>query len=170
MTSRSRQSLWSRLAAHFRSPSDVLLAARIMAWACALPLLKQVIPLRTLVRVVRRPSGDVARDATREAQVLTFARWACRITRWSSGGNCLERGLIGYRYLGALNADPTLVVGMGRADGGEIRGHAWIVIDGRPVGESQTLASQYVPMIAFGADGVPCASAESMPRPIDDCA
>jgi hypothetical protein len=133
----------------------VLLAARIMAWACALPLLKQVIPLQTLVLVVRRPSGDVARDATREDQVLTFARWACRITRPSSGGNCLERGLIGYRYLGAINADPTLVVGMGRADGGQVRGHAWIVIDGRPVGETPALTTEYTPMVAFGPDGAP---------------
>ena len=144
----------SRLAARFRSPSDVLLAARIMAWACVLPLLKQVIPLRTLVRVLRRSPQGVARDTDREDRVVAFARWACRITRWSSGGNCLERGLIAYRYLGAINADPTLVVGMGRGGAGQMRGHAWITIDGRPVGETPTLATDYTPILAFGPDGV----------------
>ena len=148
-------SLRSRLAARFRSPSDVLLAARIMAWACVLPLLKQFIPLRTLVRMLRRPSRGVARDAAREDRVVAFARWACRITRWSSGGNCLERGLIAYRYLGAISANPTLVVGMGRGGSGQMRGHAWIVIDGRPVGEMPTLATDYTPVLAFGPDGVP---------------
>ncbi len=125
-----------------------------MAWASVLPVLKQVIPLRTLVRVLRRPASGVARDRAREDRVLTFARWACRITRWSSGGNCLERGLIAYRYLGAANAQPILVVGVGRGDSGQIRGHAWIVIDGRPVGESAAVESEYTPVLTFGSDGV----------------
>lgn len=153
--SRGSQSFLPRLTARFRSPSDVLLAARIMAWACVLPLLKHFIPLRTLVRVLRRQASGVTRDAAREDRVVAFARWACRITRWSSGGNCLERGLIAYRYLGAINADPTLVVGMGRGGSGQIRGHAWIVIDGRPVGETPTLATDYTPILAFGPDGAP---------------
>jgi hypothetical protein len=143
----------------FRSPSDVFFAMRIMGWACLMPILKQVIPLKTLVRLIRR-TGRAAgrgavRDGVREDQIITFARWACRITRWSSGGNCLERALIAFRYLGAINAQPTLVVGMGRGDGGTIRGHAWVLIDGRPAGESRDSLREYTPVVMFGPDGSP---------------
>ena len=126
-------------------------AVRILGWACVMPILKRAIPLQTLVRLVRRTGGR-HRDGVREDQIVTFARWACRITRWSSGGNCLERGLIAYRFLGAINAQPTLVVGIGRGEGA-MRGHAWVVIDGRPVGEHPATLGEYTPVLTFGPDG-----------------
>jgi hypothetical protein len=148
------RSLAARVAERFKSPSDFFLAARIMGWACVMPVLKQLIALQNLVRLVRRTGRNATRDSFREDQIVTFARWACRLTRWSSGGNCLERGLIAYRYLGAINAQPTLVVGIGRGDNGGVRGHAWILLDGRPVGESQSALRQYETVMQFGPDGL----------------
>ena len=81
-----------------------------------------------------------------------FARWAARVRRWNSGGNCLERGLIAYRYLGAAGASPTLVVGMGHNDG-DVIGHAWVLVDGRPAGETETSLANYTPVLTFAADG-----------------
>ena len=64
MISSSQGSPLSRVMARFRSPADVVLAARIMAWACALPVLKQILPIRPLVKLVwRRPR--VKPDAAR---------------------------------------------------------------------------------------------------------
>jgi hypothetical protein len=99
--------------------------------------------------------GGVVRDATREDQIVTLARWTCRLTRWSSGGNCLERGLITYRFLGAANAQPSLVVGIGRGERGEIRGHAWVLVDGKPAGESLASVSEFETVLTFGPDGEP---------------
>jgi hypothetical protein len=131
---------------------DALLAARIMMWACLLPILKQFLPIRPLVKLVwrtalRRP------DVVREERVVAFARWACRLTRWKSGGNCLERALITYRFLLEDGAAPTLVIGMRRADNTEIVGHAWVLLNGSPAGESAASVGDFVPTLVFGPDG-----------------
>ena len=88
-----------------------------------------------------------------EVRIVTFARWAARLMRWKSGGNCLERGLIAYRYLGAAGASPTLVVGLGRGERGGIIGHAWVLLDGRPAGESESAIAEYTPVFSFAPDG-----------------
>jgi hypothetical protein len=142
----------ARVAARFTSPVDVLLAARIMGWACALPILKQILPIRPLVKLVWR-ARRLEPDPAREERVVTFARWACRLTRWKSGGNCLERGLIAYRFLLEGGAAPTLVIGMARGTGAEIIGHAWVLLNGTPAGESALSVREFVPALVFGPDG-----------------
>jgi hypothetical protein len=130
----------------------VALALRIMTWACALPLLKRVMPIRSLVRLVWR-NGRLDRNRERDERVIVFARWACRLVRWREGGNCLERALIAYRFLLEGHAEPTLVIGVGRNDAAGVIGHAWVVLNGTPAGETATSISQYVPAFAFAPDG-----------------
>ena len=159
MISHSRRSfVTARIVSRFTSPSDVWLAARVLGWACVLPALKHLMPMKSLVGMVGRRSRRHQREAGREERIVTFARWACRLTRWKEGGNCLERGLIVYRFLGEGGADPTLVVGMSRGHHGRITGHAWVLIDGRPVGESLASVSAYTPVFAFGQNGTLCRS------------
>jgi hypothetical protein len=133
----------------------VALVARMLGWAVVLPIVKRVVPIQTLVPLMRRSvSGpDLVRDAAREDQIVTLARWTCRLTRWSSGGNCLERGLITYRFLGSVHAQPSLVVGIGRGERGEIRGHAWVLVDGKPAGESLASVSEFETVLTYGPDG-----------------
>lgn len=143
-----------RVFSRFTSPSDVLLAARVLVWAMVLPAAKHVVPIRDLARLMRlTPGVHAARDAALEERIVTFSRWGARLMRWKGGGNCLERGLIAYRYLGAAGARPTLVVGLGRADRGGIVGHAWVLVDAQPVGDSVSALSEYTPVFAFASDG-----------------
>lgn len=143
----------SRVMARLTSPADVLLAARIMGWACVLPILKTVLPIRQLVKLMwRAPRFEP--DVDREQRVVTFARWACRLTGWRSEGNCLERALIAYRFLLEGGAAPTLVIGIGRAAPAEIAGHAWVLLNGVPTGESEGSVSGFIPTLVFGPDGL----------------
>ena len=97
-----------RVLSRFRSPSDVLLAARVLGWAMVLPAAKHLMPIRQLARLMRRgPTASSGRNAALEERIVTFARWGARLIRWKSGGNCLERGLIAYRYLCQAGAKPT---------------------------------------------------------------
>ena len=155
--SSARRSLVARVAARIHSPADMALVARMLGWAAVLPIVKHAVSIRTLVTLMRRSARGAGgvRDAAREDQIVTLARWACRLTRWSSGGNCLERGLITYRFLGAANAQPSLVVGIGRGERGEIRGHAWVLVDGKPAGESLASVSEFETVLTFGPDGEP---------------
>jgi len=149
----SERSVLARVTARFSSPRDVLLAVRMFGWALVLPVLKHVVPVKSLAGVMRRAPGASPRDLALETRIVTFARWAARLVRWRDGGNCLERGLIAYRYLGAAGAQPTLVVGLSPKEGGGILGHAWVLVDGHPAGEAASALSIYTPVFAFAADG-----------------
>ena len=148
-----RLSLLARVTSRFSSPRDVVLAVRVFGWALVLPALKHLVPVQSLARIMHRQPRVARRDAVHEERIVTFARWGARIMRWKSGGNCLERGLIAYRYLGEAGANPTLVVGLGHGETGSIIGHAWVMLDGRPAGESAASVSVYTPVFAFAPDG-----------------
>jgi hypothetical protein len=112
----------------------------------ALPLAKRVLPFERLARIMWHDrSGQRVRE-----QEPYLIRLACRLTRFS-GSNCLERSLILYRYLGRGGAEPTLVLGFGRGDGKRRLGHAWVVVDGAPLIDSQTELDSYEPIVAFGS-------------------
>jgi hypothetical protein len=150
----------SQFREHVRTVGDLWLAGRIFAWACCLPVLKRVVPLPALVRLIRRPGGVGARVAALDQRIVTFARWSCRMTGWPGRGNCLERGLLMYRFLGLVNARPSLVVGFGRGDEGAMRGHAWVLVDGQPVGEADASLSSFETAFIFDPDGRLCPVAQ----------
>lgn len=144
--------MYRRVREEIRTIADAGLAARAVAWAVILPVLKHAIPVRSLASVMHLAPRSGERNLAHEHRVVVFARWAARLTRWRSGGNCLERGLIAYRYLSAAGAQPTLVVGIGRGETG-VMGHAWVLVDGQLVGEPQSSIQPYTPVFAFGPDG-----------------
>lgn len=128
-------------------PRDALLIGRISGWLCVLPLLKRRLPLARLVRLMwLRPRGP-ARDRLREERTI---RAVARLSH-ASGGNCLERSLVLYRYLARANADPRLVVGMARPD--EYLGHVWVTVDGRPLLETPETLESYTEVVGFGRGG-----------------
>src|SRR5678816_3829901 len=85
---------------------EVALVVRMSMWCGALRLLKHVVPLARLVALVRREPDGLPRIRREEARIVTLARWTSRLTLWSSHGTCLERALVTYRYLTAMNAAP----------------------------------------------------------------
>jgi transglutaminase superfamily protein len=145
----------------FTSFSDVFLALRVLGWALVLPILKHVVPVRRLAAVMHLAPRSDARNLPREDRIVTFARWGARLIRWNSGGNCLERGLIAYRYLCQSGAKPTLVVGLGGSQRTAFVGHAWVLVDGEPVGESPASIGVYTPVFAFDHRGALIASPHS---------
>jgi hypothetical protein len=128
--------------------SDVRLAARALGWMCVLPLLKRFVPLSRLVRLMSSsPHHDRARrDTTQRAARLVGA--LCRVR----GGNCLERSLILFRFLGEAGAAPQLVVGVGKPDR-EYIGHVWVSVAGEPLLDSRADLDTYARVVVFGSDG-----------------
>jgi hypothetical protein len=138
-----------RVRTQITSAADLWLAVRMCGWALLLPVLKRVVPIRPLVRLLRRSPDGSAFPA---ARIVLYARWAARAVRWRSGGNCLERSLLAFRYLGASGAQPTLVVGLAPS-GSRMIGHAWVLLDGRPVGETNDELRRFTAVMAFACDG-----------------
>jgi hypothetical protein len=133
-------------------PADLWMLARMLAWSAFLPILKRTVPLPRLVSLMQvAPRGDT-RDPIREAKVADLAAWVFKSRPRSGRDNCLERSLVAYRFLGRLNAQPELVVGLASGDCGVV-GHAWTVVDGQPVHDSPLALEPYASLIVFGSDG-----------------
>lgn len=66
--------------------------------------------------------------------------------------NCLERCLLAYRFLAQAGAEPQLECGVRRV-GGELRGHAWIVVDGRALAHTDEDIETFTPIATFGHRG-----------------
>ena len=127
------------------SPSALLLALRMSPWVLVLPLAKRAVSIERLARLMWR-DDHTSRDGAREQLTI---RLAARLTRFS-GRNCLERSLILYRYLSRCGADPVFVLGVASANGAA--GHAWVLVDGLPVGASPATLDAYRPVVAFGRE------------------
>ena len=138
------------LVGSIRSAADVWLAIRMVGWRLVLPVLKWTLPLPRLARLMWAPSSGKEREPAREDRIATLARGLSgRRRRGGRFDNCLERSLVAYRYLSRAGAEPELVVGVSRDE--PVRGHAWVRLDGEPLGDS---VDEFEEMTAFGRDGV----------------
>lgn len=141
-----------RAVAAVESPADALLAVRMLGWALVLPVLKSALPLQRLVRLMARAGRATTRDIETEKTIIALARVVHRAVGLGRRDNCLERSLIAFRYLSAVNADPLLVVGACAGET-EIEGHVWLTVDGDPVHETRERVDRYAPVTVFHADG-----------------
>jgi hypothetical protein len=115
-------------------------------------LLKHLVPLRLLARWAWcRPGGwrDRDRDGERRLhrRVIRLGQLVGLPDR-----DCLQRSLLLYRALSRAGANPMLVVGFDRMNG-RIFGHAWVVVDGHAVIESESDLLRFSPVVAFGWQG-----------------
>ena len=140
----------ARLVRHLlRNPEEALFAARMVAWWVALPVLKRAVPLARLAPLMWAGRGAAGRRRDLE---ITVARVDARLFPRSREGYCLERGLLLYRFLSLAGSNPTLVTGVTVA-GSEVRGHAWVMVDGRPFNESALALEGFEPVLEFGDGG-----------------
>jgi hypothetical protein len=149
---------WKRLFRRLRAlrqraatPADLLLIAQVTAWLLLLLVLKRLLPLPALVRFAGGRSRARKRRRDREDRIVSLAWWLCG-PRGEGRGHCLERSLVIYRLLSLAGADPQLVISTSKADG-KLFGHAWVAVDGEPVGEPAASLSAFRPLLVFGGGG-----------------
>ena len=145
-----------RHAASLRSsvstPSDAWLFARMFCWSAVLPVAKRTLPLPRLVRLMRSRTYTSERDHELEATVASLAALVFKTRPPGARDNCLERGLVAYRYLSRAGAYPELVMGIAR-ETGALHGHVWVAVDGRAVHDSPAALARFEPVLAFRSDG-----------------
>ena len=139
---------WRALRRCVNSPSDVLLLARMTAWAPSLPVLKRTVPLPRLVRLMASGPRQRPRDTALEQRIARMARLLYRGKLGTLQNNCLERSLLTYRFLGRAGADPELVVGARQGEEA-LQGHVWVTVDGRAVHEDPDELEPFVRVMSF---------------------
>ena len=114
--------------------ADASVVVRAAICMIVLRVAKFVLPLSRLARLMHATSRIESRDLPRERRVTHLVDRVAHNLRLADHGNCLERSLVLYRMLGRLGASPQLIIGITR-NGGALGGHAWVSVDGQPVGE-----------------------------------
>ena len=132
--------------------TDGRLLVRLLGWRVVLPILKHVVPIRTLAGLMSAAPGQNARGSIEARRVRRDALRQMLIHggRVVMSGNCLERSLVLYRLLSEVGEDPRLVMGV-RKEGDGVGGHVWIELDGQPI--EDTPAGKFAPLVVFGAGG-----------------
>jgi hypothetical protein len=114
--------------------ADGAVVLRAAMWMVVLRVVKFVVPLPRLARFMQAAPRSGVRDLARERRITQLVDRVANSLRLADQGNCLERSLVLYRLLGRLGAGPQLIIGVTRS-GGAVAGHAWVSVDGRPIGE-----------------------------------
>jgi hypothetical protein len=156
----------ARLHSAVSTPSDAWLLARIFGWSFVLPIAKRTVPLPRLVRLMRPRERAAQRDLEREAAIASLAAWVFKTRPPSARDNCLERGLVAYRYLSRAGASPELVVGVAKEMQG-VHGHVWVTVDGRAVHASPSTLAGFEPIFVVKSDGTLIGTPPSSVRSLD---
>lgn len=98
-----------------------------------------------------RDPANHTRDQELEARTIAEAT-KLRHLLDRTDRRCLPRSLALYRALSRAGASPQLWIGF-RKVAGRVDGHAWITVDGRPVGEAEALMPSLTPTCGFGVKG-----------------
>jgi hypothetical protein len=115
-----------------RDPARAWLLARMASWVVILSVLAKLLSLPRALRIVstsvRRTSAEVdpahlsmALDALLEAGVFVFKP------------SCWKRATVLRRYLAMAGVATTIRFGVRRDAGGELKGHAWLELNGKPI-------------------------------------
>jgi hypothetical protein len=147
------------------TPSDAWLLARIFGWSLVLPIAKRTLPFPRLVGLMRPRRCIRQRDPQREAMIVSLAAWVFKSRPPGTRDNCLERGLIAYRYLSRAGACPDLVVGVAKGMEG-VHGHVWVLVDGRAVHDSHAKLAGFEPILVVKSDGTLIGTPPSSNHPL----
>lgn len=118
-----------------RQPARAWLLARMAGWVVVLSVGARLLPLSRALQIVstevRRKSTEVdpvqlstAIDALLEANVFVFKP------------SCWKRATVLHRYLALAGVATTIRFGVRKDGDRELKGHAWLEVDGEPILES----------------------------------
>ena len=127
---------------------ELWLTARMVFWAFLLIVLRRIVPLSRLARMMCRRDDGGDRRPERERRIAALARRLFGPLAAPASG-CYPRSLLLFRFLSEAHARPRLRVGVRRSEG-KIDGHAWVLVDGLPIGEPLETIADYA--IVFELD------------------
>ena len=113
-------------------------------------LLKHLVPIRLLARWAwSRSAGrrDYEQEWRLKQGVVRLSQMIGLPDR-----DCLQRSLLLYRMLSRAGAEPILVLGLKRVNDRTL-GHAWVLVDDRPLLDSEVDLRSFAPALCFGRCG-----------------
>jgi hypothetical protein len=117
-------------------PADFLLAAQILGLLLPVLTLQDRLPLPRLVKFFEAEGDGPPRpDRLVRARRLTDGL----LHRLFGGAFCMKRSLILFHFMTKWSVDGQIRFGVAR-DGQDLKGHAWLEVDGQPWGEDKDVS------------------------------
>jgi len=111
--------------------------ARMAAWVALLSGLVNVCSLPRALRVVSAGTRSKPNTSACEGSELSTAIDAVLgLNIFVFKPSCWKRATVLHRYLAFNGVDTRIVFGVRKEPGGELKGHAWLESEGRPILES----------------------------------
>lgn len=124
--------------------------ARTVMWLIWLPFARRLLALPRLARVAAGTAGPPdSPDMKRVDELLWVIRGVLRRTHRRDF--CVPQSLILFRFLRGWGYPATLRFGA-RVEAGRVKGHAWVDLDGEPVGQSHDPRSAYRVTFSYPPD------------------
>jgi hypothetical protein len=119
-----------------RDPARVLLLVRMATWVVILSALARVLTLPRALQVVATDVRNKSTSDIKPKDLSSAIDALLGLDMFMFKPKCWKRATILHRYL-ALNGIATSIVFGLRKEEGELKGHAWLQSEGRPILESE---------------------------------
>jgi len=119
-----------------RDPARVLLLVRMATWVVILSALVRVLTLPRALQVVATDVRNKSTSDIKPNDLSSAIDALLGLDMFMFKPKCWKRATILHRYL-ALNGIATSIVFGLRKEEGELKGHAWLQSEGRPILESE---------------------------------
>jgi Transglutaminase-like superfamily len=120
-----------------RAPGRAWLLARMAVWVAVVSVLARLLPLSRALQIVstevRRKSTEVDIDRVQLSTAIDALLGANFLLFKPS---CWKRAAVLHRYLALAGVATTIRFGVRKDAGGELKGHAWLELNGEPILES----------------------------------
>jgi hypothetical protein len=120
-----------------RDPARAYLLARIAGWVVVLSVVARLLPLSRALQIVstevRRKSSGVEVDALQLSTAID-ALLAANVFVFKP--SCWKRATVLHRYLARAGVATTIRFGVRKDGDHELKGHAWLELNGEPFLES----------------------------------
>jgi len=120
-----------------RDPARAWLLARMASWVVVLSVLARVLSLPRALRIVSTAvRGKSAELAVDPAQLSTAIDALLGANFLVFKPSCWKRAAVLHRYLALVGVATTIRFGVRKDGDSELKGHAWLELDGKPILES----------------------------------
>ena len=133
-------------------PREHVLLIRLLPLAAASALSLDRVSLPRLVELAKDPAlaprfaaEGLGVDEDRLPCIADRASWLVKRNQ-----RCLVRSLLLFGMLSRLGRAPVLRLGVAR-DGDRLLSHAWVMLDGHPVGEERGVLDSFKPIVSLGS-------------------
>jgi hypothetical protein len=118
-----------------RKPARAWMMARMAGWIVILSGLVKVCPLPTALRLVSTTTRGKRTEENRD-DLSTAIDTILSLDFLVFKPSCWKRATVLHRYLALRGVPTTIVFGLRKETGGELKGHAWLEAEGAPILEA----------------------------------